>query len=442
MLDKFIEFLSDPEAWDLYITGPAGTGKTTALGELANHCLQANIEFVVCAFTHKACGILAEKLPAGTPIRTLHSVLRKRPSINDRATKAKHVEVSRQHDKPEKYQLMLVDEFSMVGEQDYMDIVAMQDPEYEADVAMKVVYIGDLNQLPPVGDMQTITPEDPWWIKLTTIHRQKDGNQLLGTLGDLVDMLQGGKPKALESNKNFIRGVDIVEKYKLYNDHLDADPVLLAYTNMRVESLNAQIAGKDTPDHTDVLFSPTTRMHYIMDHFIETSKVESIVTAFGGEELLFNTKYKTLEHLITMQNVQFIQLHTEAEGEFVTHACVFGHYQYKLALDELKFAAANSNKEIEHIHKTSAKMWAGANPHSKLTRARSKAWRDYLTFKDCVICLDFPYAMTVHKSQGSTYDTVFIDTDDLYKCAERNFELYLRLMYVAISRASNIVYTN
>ena len=75
-----------------------------------------------------------------------------------------------------------------------------------------------------------------------------------------------------------------------------------------------------------------------------------------------------------------------------------------------------------------------------MARQRAKAWRDHLTFNDLVLCIDFPYAMTVHKSQGSTYDEVYIDSDDLYKCAENNFSLYLKLLYVAISRAKHDVF--
>jgi hypothetical protein len=42
-------------------------------------------------------------------------------------------------------------------------------------------------------------------------------------------------------------------------------------------------------------------------------------------------------------------------------------------------------------------------------------------------------AATVHKAQGSTYDTVFIDLDDLSTC--RNPDQAARLLYVAFSRA-------
>jgi hypothetical protein len=43
------------------------------------------------------------------------------------------------------------------------------------------------------------------------------------------------------------------------------------------------------------------------------------------------------------------------------------------------------------------------------------------------------YACTINKSQGSTYDRVFIDLDDVRAC--RNMNTLARLMYVAVSRA-------
>lgn len=449
----FKKFIQDPDSWEGFITGAAGTGKTTGLAEIVKHCQANDIAVIVCAFTHKACGILKDKLPADTDVKTLHSVLRKRPTINDLALKAKDIEKSRQHGKPDQYQLMLVDEFSQVGEQDYMDIGAMQDPTYDGEPVMKVIYIGDMNQLPPVGDIQTITPSGQYWHKLTRSRRLTGDSPLLGTLTDLVAMIEGGPTKALEPNKNFKRGKHIVKHFALkriaYEEQgklNEFDSVMLAFTNERVESLNAEIEGRNTPAHNDSLFSPTTRKHYIMDHFVDGSIVNSISKAFGDDELGLLSKYKTLEHLIVMtkqeEAIKFIQTHAMEDGEFETYACVFGHYQYKLLTDEYKQLAADSNAEIERVHKSRAKVWAAANPHDKLARARAKAWRDYLTFKECVICLDFPHAMTVHKSQGSTYQTVYIDTDDIHKCANRDFKLYLRLLYVAISRASDTVITN
>lgn len=48
------------------------------------------------------------------------------------------------------------------------------------------------------------------------------------------------------------------------------------------------------------------------------------------------------------------------------------------------------------------------------------------------------YAQTVNKSQGSTYDKVFIDLDDVRKV--NNGNTLARMLYVAVSRARNHVY--
>ena len=54
--------------------------------------------------------------------------------------------------------------------------------------------------------------------------------------------------------------------------------------------------------------------------------------------------------------------------------------------------------------------------------------------------LRYTYASTINKAQGSTYDTVYVDLNDLAKCSNR--DLQLRLLYVAVSRARHkVVFT-
>ena len=52
--------------------------------------------------------------------------------------------------------------------------------------------------------------------------------------------------------------------------------------------------------------------------------------------------------------------------------------------------------------------------------------------------LRLPHACTIHKSQGSTYENVYIDLDSFKACKDR--ETLARLLYVAVSRAKNHVY--
>lgn len=52
------------------------------------------------------------------------------------------------------------------------------------------------------------------------------------------------------------------------------------------------------------------------------------------------------------------------------------------------------------------------------------------------------FASTVHKAQGSTINTVYIDLDDFKAVSKYNYPLFKKLLYVAVSRASHkVVFT-
>ena len=435
MISKFKQFLADEQAWDMYITGAAGTGKTTGLAEGVQHCIDNEIPYVVCAFTHKACGILRSKLPPGACVRTLHSFLGKRPCINTEATKKEHVNQNLKSSETDKEpKILFLDEYSMVGEKDFMDIREAQDSDYDSIPELKVVWIGDEHQLPPVGDMQAIVPDGPYQVVLTK--QWRNDNPLQQPLNKLIAYMKGEAPQPLESVPNYFeRGLDLVREYGNCHD----DKVILAYTNKRVETLNAAIAGKHECEVQDRVFSPSTQKFYT---FLGWVDYPDYIDLHYSDPLHLGSKYRTLENLIKSGLCKFAMLEDE-DGQVWQHAVLFGHYEYKIAKENLEAEAVDANKAIEHQHKGyKAAAWAKFNPQTLLARTRSKAWRDCLSFKDCVICIDFPYAMTVHKSQGSTFNTVLVDTDDIAVCAQRNFDMYLKLTYVAISRASHKVITS
>jgi exodeoxyribonuclease-5 len=52
--------------------------------------------------------------------------------------------------------------------------------------------------------------------------------------------------------------------------------------------------------------------------------------------------------------------------------------------------------------------------------------------------MDYGYSITIHKSQGGTFDRVAIDLPDINSV--KNEELRRRLIYVGLSRAKDVVY--
>jgi hypothetical protein len=71
-------------------------------------------------------------------------------------------------------------------------------------------------------------------------------------------------------------------------------------------------------------------------------------------------------------------------------------------------------------------------------KGKDKSWLVYYNFLRRYADVNFSYAITAHKSQGSTYDTVFLLEDDIdvnYNVVERN-----RIKYTSYTRSSRKLY--
>jgi len=275
-------------------------------------------------------------------------------------------------------------------------------------------------------------------LKLTTVYRA-DNDDLQALLGQLVMYLEGSEqPKTLAPNKHFQRSQDIVSRYQ----QSPADSkTMLAWTNKRVQELNFAVQGASKPSSGDVLWNATLRQEVVFNFIEDIENVKTIKT-FAGT-LPLNSKYKTLEFLLEQPYVSFYNVDIPTTRETCILAVCFGTNNYKLLAKKLTENAVADNKRIVDEHDTdNAAIWCRANPRAKLARVRANAWRRLLSFKEAVCQVDFPHCTTIHKAQGSTYNEVYLDAEDLARCGNMNLDMYLRLYYVAVSRARVLVVTN
>ena len=231
----------------------------------------------------------------------------------------------------------------------------------------------------------------------------------------------------------------------LYNNYNDENLTknidfvkTIAYTNSVVNSYNTYIRNSIIKDcdksiitKNDLITSYCTIVNQFNDVVIENSEEYIIKDVVN----YVHPKYQLKGFMI-----RFIKIHG---GEVTTPLFVIDHTDKFTIQMYVKIA-----QELINSAKT-------AN-----VRVRSQKWRDYYTFKEsCLLLtnivkhdgtivykrdLDYGFALTSHKSQGSTFDTVFVDVHDIVY-DKRNIpyvdiDNVNRRLYVACGRAKNKLY--
>lgn len=69
-------------------------------------------------------------------------------------------------------------------------------------------------------------------------------------------------------------------------------------------------------------------------------------------------------------------------------------------------------------------------------KKRKKMWENFFALKEFFADVKYTFASTIHKLQGSTYDTVYIDLFSLSANTYIDRDQLYRLVYVAMTRAA------
>jgi len=400
--DGFMKFLFGPEK-ELCISGPGGVGKTYLLSYLIDHvmpeyhkmCQMMGIpplytEVVMTATTNKAAEVLATATQR--PTSTIHSFL-------SLVIKENYETGVTYLDRGKGWtihynQIIVIDEASMID-------TPLRKLIHEGTMNCKIIYVGDHCQLSPV--MEAISPvyanNLPFYeleeqMRTTIPELQAVNAQLRETVKTGVFHPIKAVPGIIDWFDGDQMEAEIARTFKQQTH----EARILAYTNQRVIDYNAHIrelrglgadftVGEFLVNNSNVTLSSNT-MHV-------EEEVEIIDIASQHE---------------------FIDIEGQAELEVVT--CTLQNRYSEVYRDVMV--------PVDRDH------------YTKLLKyyAKQRMWRTYYALKN-LPDLRQRDAATVHKSQGSTYDTVFIDLHDLSTC--RHPDQAARLLYVAFSRARHRV---
>jgi len=396
-MDKFIEFMYDPDVHEMVLSGPSGTGKTTLIPEFikAAHSQTDLVNLIsgthapklyihLTASTNKAAEVLEEKTRIDTT--TIHALLGLKVTENFSTGKTSLKRTS--NSMVIENTLVFIDEASMIN-QSLLEIIR------ELTHKCKVVYIMDHKQLTPVFESDCPVYEQvALKINLTTTHRQQTGNSIIQMGNDLRDALDTGILPQIDSkgaNIELLSGPEFKAKIvELYStDYILNDYKILAWTNDRVRQYNQFVKG----------LTHNKNEFYVGEILVSNSPAMS-----HKGQVYFKTD-QTFEVLNVTKDTQ-----EGIDGFWVTH--IKGH----------SFVPADYNEVKARLREL----------------AKAKDWPEYFAAKKFFCDFRSVHACTVNKAQGSTYNTAFIDLTDIGR-NNKQHEV-IRLLYVAITRASHKVY--
>jgi len=431
------------------LSGYAGTGKSFLIKRLISSPSFPKHNCAVSAPTHKAKKVISDF--TGMKAVTLQSLLGIGINVglekfDPNSKKFKQVNRVSLLD----YAYVIIDECSMINKELY-DLIK----KTVEDSATKIIFMGDKAQLPPVNEKISKIFIDPdiETAELTEIVRQKDSNPLIPILSNIRTNLDNRNPYELITDINSDNeGIEFQYNFDDFctklAEYIQEKPnniqyaKALAWTNKRVGEINDTIRKKIFGSSyrkeilpNDILMSYTTIGGYGKDIVIENS-CEYYVGDVGFNTTTIDTVLgRRLDEIVTIDtNVLFmnnVETLEDNEGFNPNRVITIKVVHPSSVENYLKVY----KKYIEIINNTfdfklKKRMWIECFKFMEDHLLMQSVIENGRPVKDKDI--DFGYALTVHKSQGSTYNYVFVEGDDLNKnqdLKERN-----QLRYVALSR--------
>lgn len=455
-LIDFINKTYNPNDFKRALSGPAGSGKTYLVKALIKNCNYSYSTIKLSAPTHKACRVLKESINIqGVKAYTMASCLGFRPNYDaknfdiknppfDTKGKIKIVE--------EKPNLLIIDESSMIsrGELFYIEKFCKQ-------VNCKILFIGDGYQLPPINEKYSPAFRGITTCQLNQIVRQGDDNPV----SEILPLLRKDIDNKTYSFLNYI----IKNKYKFNNGNTKGYCVCdfksfseLVKTNFNDEEYSKNIEFTKLVAYTNPCVSGWNK--FIRNVIIKDSdksvltKNDLILSGITIVNKFNETVIINSEEYIINDIVNYVHPQYGLKGFMVKFQAVYGG-----AISSPLFVVDYKDTySIQMYYKLSDDMIKAAK--SSKPTLRAQRWKDYYAFKEsCLILIeiqdnlgntlinrniDYGFSITAHKAQGSTYDTVFVDVDDIVFDKNGNIrgdcDTVNRLLYVACSRCRNKLY--
>ena len=450
-INKMESFLKgDDKAFVLI--GKAGTGKTTIMKEVLMRYKDKNksATIQVGALSHKAVKVLEEALgndpklnyTKGTIASILDLILDNDPTSVTYKKFIKNPYVKQDFKK--RPNLFIIDESSMVTEK------AMEDLFKEMAPNAKIIFLGDKGQLPPIreyvledGDVDKDSPtfDIENSANLTERVRQGEESPILPYADKYWDNSDSESPVQDPVTPEERKTVITTEGNLIFKDGESAIRIAIDEFKKSIET--------DDFNRVKYIAYRNARRNAI-NNFIH----KAIHGAAGNNLYLEKTPLIFMEGYTTLDLKRYKQISYDNSSEVVIRKSLdveedeYGVVTTSLLVDDqdeegqlntIKVVNANDPSNVIKHKSVINDLWNAFKQTKRGSRERKDALETVQGYTGRYAKVDLAYAITSHKSQGSTYNTAIVDETDITGIKPTSNKAKSQAMYTAITRAKNNV---
>ena len=435
-LNAMDRFMKSNET-SMTLSGYAGTGKTSLMELIAKKGQMQYRPVVFCASTNKAAVVLKNRVSkAGFDASTLNKIFGIQVEVdpNSKSYNAKNL-VNKVKD-PSEIDIIpgttvIIDEASMINEENYNILNRIAEQK-----GLKIIYVGDEAQLAPVNEnkiSKVFRNGEGKVIRLTQVERTDD-NAILKEATDI----RNGKPLSRESSFNSKgEGVAYIspehqdaidEVIEHYVKGLKQDPNyfrILAFTNKAVAAYNNQVRellGYNTPvpqrgepmtGYNNWGYDWRTKTYrFINSEAYKVIKADAPITVStrleNGTRVSMQAIPVTLEDSLgKIDTFNYMDIKSNPENRQA--AMILANEKKRLYAKAKQVVGRQAKAEI-YAQINDLDKFLFVNDNIEDSRGNTLQAKT----------IDFGYAMTVHKSQGSTFTHVLMDDVDIARGSKGN----------------------
>jgi exodeoxyribonuclease-5 len=453
--DSLVDFITDLNDDSIYVLkGWAGTGKTYTISLLVRYVLEVIqptrlwYKVGVTGPTNKSVRVIKKATGISSSrvqFQTVHKIL----GLSEKITSdGQQIFVNDGDFKPQirTRKLLIVDEVSMLSDDLFEELLKYRDKT-------KIIFMGDPAQIPPVGRPDCIPFRDELLegyriktLNLRQIMRQKEGNPIIESSVKIRKNIGNSNSGISPENKiNQIgEGVEFV--------NLNS-PESRSSFRVILEKYFKTDRFKDDPEYCKIIGWRNKTISSMNDLVRKVIYGEEALSSkiLIGEKLIANSPILEKDTIIFNTNDEFTVESFEVETEDLRFK-VSDHPDddpYPISLKHYEALVSYLDEDddlvkrtIRILHEDSEEEFKKLANILKLRainkKGKDKSWLVYYNFLRRYADVNFSYSISAHKSQGSTYNTVFLLEDDIdvnWNIIERN-----RIKYTAYTRSSRKLY--